>query len=236
MSRNPKTPLRDLDPPNYESVRADYSAGIRTLRDMAAQIGCSPAALLKHARTHKWSRDLRARIAARAEEKVNKATLNAQVTSEQKAARAATEQAVVEAGAEALTQVRLAHRRDIAHARGIVQALMQEMAAVTHEPEMLAKVHMLLALGEEVPDGMLAKVAQVVTDLPGRAKTADVLLGALRTAITLEREAWGLNSVQGDGPPMAVIKDYTGRGSPEAPPMPALPEPEEIADADDTPQ
>lgn len=236
MSRKPSTSRADLDPPDYESVHADYSAGIRTLRDLAKQIGCSPAAILAHARKHKWTRDLRARIAAKTEEKVNRAVLNAQVTGEQKAARAATEQAVIEAGAEALTQVRLGHRRDIAHARGIVQGLMQELAAVTHEPELLAKVHMMLALGEEPPEGMLRQVAQVVMDLPGRAKVADVLLGALRTAITLEREAWGLNDQQGDGPPLAVIKDYTGRGDKDSPPQLALPEPERIEDADDTPQ
>ncbi len=235
MSRKPLTTRADLDPPDYESVHAAYSAGIRTLRDMAQQIACSPAALLSHARKNKWTRDLRARINARAEEKVNKAVLNAQVDASQKTARAATEQAVVEAGAEALMQVRLAHRRDIAHARGIVQALMQEMAAVTHEPEMLAKVHMLLALGDEVPDVLLRQVAQVVMDLPGRAKTADVLLGALKTAVMLEREAWGLNTIVGDGPPLAVIKDYTGRGDPDAPPQLEPPEIEEVPDADATP-
>ncbi len=236
MSRRPVTTRADLEPPNYESVHADYSAGIRTLRDMSQQIGCSPAALLAHARKHKWTRDLRARINARAEEKVNKAVLNAQVEAEQKTARAATEQAVIEAGAEALVRVRMAHRRDIAHARGIVQALMQEMAAVTHEPEMLAQVHLLLELGGEVPPTLLNKVAAVVMDLPGRAKTADVLLGALRTAITLEREAWGLHQQQGDGPPLAVIKDYTGRGDPDAPPQLDPPEIEEVPDADATPQ
>lgn len=235
MSHRPVTTRADLGPPDYERVHADYSAGIRTLRDMAQQIGCSPAALLKHARTHKWTRDLRARINARAEEKVNKAVLNAQVHESQKTARAATEQAVVEAGSEALMQVRLAHRRDIAHARGIVQALMEEMAVVTHEPALLAQVHMLLGLGEEVPEALLRQVAQVVTDLPGRAKTADVLLGALRTAVTLEREAWGLNTIVGDGPPLAVIKDYTGRGDPDAPPQITPPEIEEVPDADATP-
>lgn len=235
MSRKSALSRADLDPPDYERVHADYSAGIRPLRDMAQQIGCSAAALLNHARKHKWTRDLRARINARADEKVNKAVLNAQVDASEKTARAATEQAVVEAGAEALMQVRLAHRRDIAHARGIVQALMQEMAAVTHEPEMLAKVHMLLSLGEEVPEAMLRQVAQVVMDLPGRAKTADVLLGALKTAVTLEREAWGLNTVQGDEKPLAIVKDYTGRGDPDAPPQPEPPEIEEVPDADATP-
>ncbi len=236
MSRKPAPSLAALDPPDYERVHADYSAGIRTLRDMAQQIGCSPAALLNHARKHKWTRDLRARINAKAEERVNKAVLNAQLHEQQKAARAATEQAVVDAGAEALARVRLAHRQDIANARGIVQALMAELAAITHEPELLGKVHMALALGEEPPEGLLRQVAQIVTDLPGRAKVADTLLGALRTAITLEREAWGLNSQQGDGPPLAVIKDYTGRGDPDAPPQLSPPEIEEVPDADPTPQ
>lgn len=236
MSRKRALSRADLDPPDYESVRADYSAGIIPLRALGQRIGCTAAAILAHARKNKWTRDLRARINAKAEERVNKAVLNAQLSEQQKTARAATEQAVVDAGAEALARVRLEHRRDIAHARGIVQALMAEMAAVTHEPELLAKVHLMLELGEEPPEALLRQVAQVVTDLPGRAKTTDILLGALRTAVTLEREAWGLNSQQGDGPPMAVIKDYTGRGDPDAPPQLSPPEIEEVPDADATPQ
>ena len=236
MSRKPALSRADLDPPDYESVHADYSAGIIPLRALGQRIGCTAAAILAHARKNGWARDLRARINAKAEARVNKAVLNAQLSEQQKTARAATEQAVVEAGAEALAQVRLAHRRDIAHARGIVQTLMQEMAAVTHEPALFGQVHMLLGLGEDVPEAMLRQVAQVVMDLPGRAKTADVLLGALRTAVTLEREAWGLNAQQGDGPPLAVIKDYTGRGDPDSPPQQALPEVERIEDADATPQ
>ncbi len=236
MSRKRALSRADLDPPDYESVRADYSAGIIPLRALGQRIGCTAAAILAHARKHKWTRDLRARIIAKAEERVNKAVLNAQLSEQQKTARAATEQAVVDAGAEALAKVRLAHRRDIAHARGIVQALMEELAAITHEPELLAKVHLMLELGEEPPEALLRQVAQVVTDLPGRAKVADVLLGALRTAVTLEREAWGLNAQQGDGPPLAVIKDYTGRGDPDAPPQLSPPEIEEVPDADPTPQ
>lgn len=235
MSRKPVTTRADLGPPDYESVHADYSAGIRPLRDMAQQIGCSAAALLAHARKKQWTRDLRARINARAEEKVNKAVLNAQVDASQKTARAATEQAVVEAGSEALMQVRLAHRRDIAHARGIVQALMAEMAVVVHEPQIIGQVYALLEDGGEIPPALLNKVAAVVMDLPGRAKTLDTLLGALRTAVTLEREAWGLNLIVGNEPPMAVIKDYTGRGDPDAPPQLEPPEVEEIPDADATP-
>lgn len=235
MSHAPVTTRADLGPPDYERVHADYSAGIRTLRDMAQQIGCSAAALLAHARKHKWTRDLRARINARAEEKVNKAVLNAQVDASEKTARAATEQAVVEAGAEALMQVRLAHRRDIAHARGIVQALMAEMAVVVHEPQIIGQVYAMLEDGGEVPPAMLNKVAAVVMELPGRAKTLDLLLDALKKAVTLEREAWGLNTVQGDEKPLAIVKDYTGRGDPDAPPQLEPPEIEEVPDADATP-
>jgi hypothetical protein len=44
------------------------------------------------------------------------------------------------------------------------------------------------------------------------------LADALRTLIGAKREAFGLNAeASADGRLLVIVKDYTGRGSPEAP-------------------
>jgi hypothetical protein len=61
-------------------------------------------------------------------------------------------------------------------------------------------------------------MAQFVASLPARTKVLKDLADALRTLIAAEREALGLNAeAASDGRPMFIVKDYTGRGSLEAP-------------------
>jgi hypothetical protein len=62
----------------------------------------------------------------------------------------------------------------------------------------------------------------LVSSLPQRTKIVKDLADALHKVIGLEREAHGLNTISGsDGRPVVIIRDYTGRGDPDAPPRPA---------------
>lgn len=222
----------ELMPPDYESVYADYRAGVRSLRDMAAQLGVSAPALLKHAKSRGWIRDLTGRIYARAAQKVNASPVNLQFSrviadplnrKDGPAAAERLERAVIEAGSDEIARVRISHRKDIQNARGIVQALMTELALVQHEPELLGKVHTMLEARLDPCTDVLRQVATIVSDLPMRVKILDKLLLSLRTVIALERETWGLDTDTGGEKPLAIVKDYTGRGDKDAPPRSAMP-------------
>ena len=53
--------------PDWEKIEADYRAGIKTLRQIAGEHGVSHVAINKRAKRDGWSRDLSAKIAAKAE-------------------------------------------------------------------------------------------------------------------------------------------------------------------------
>lgn len=223
----PRIDPADLAPVPWGAIQPHYCAGIRSLEDIGREFGVSKAAIHKHARKHGWERDLKARIQARAEAKVNAAA----VTNPGERLTAATERETVEANAQAIVTIRLAHRKLIGRARGIADALLTELGVVTHEPEVIGQVQAMLAAGEEPDTALLRRVAEVVESLPGRAKTLVMLLEALRSCIGMEREAFGLDTADGAGRPMVIIKDFTGRGDPDAPARPAAVEGDDDGDA-----
>jgi hypothetical protein len=69
----------------------------------------------------------------------------------------------------------------IRRARGIVEALLAELACVTDEPQLFGEVHMLLGSGDDVPVVLLRRLADIVEALPGRARVARDLVETLRS-------------------------------------------------------
>lgn len=91
---------------NWAQVEAEYRVGIRSLRDIAEDAGITEGAIRKRAKRDQWERDLKARINARAEEKVR--TQAVRVPGTQLTPK--TEYEVVEANADAQYVVRISHR------------------------------------------------------------------------------------------------------------------------------
>jgi hypothetical protein len=132
------------------------------------------------------------------------------------------EKSAVDAAAQVIVRVRLEHRQDIRKARGIVGALMAELESVVSDPALYGRVHMALALGAKAGEGSvvaLRRMVELVESLPQRAKVAGNLAEALGRLIGLEREAYGLQTGDGSGRAVVIIKDYTGKGAVEAPPL-----------------
>lgn len=143
----------------------------------------------------------------------------------------------VDDAATALMRVQTAHRADIRRARGVLAGLWEELEALVLEPGALAQVQMLLTLGRELEPGeeaALQRLVRLVGDLPGRAKVARDLAESLRIVVGLEREAWGLRSDDG-AKPVVIIRDYTGKGAPEAPPQALEPGPDGVYTSDGAP-
>lgn len=183
---------------DWPAIELDYRAGIKPLRQIASEHGITHAAIGKRARLSEWERDLKARIQAKADAKVSKATVSKEVA----AARVVTERQVVEANAEAQMRIRLAHRSDIASVRNLCMNLFRELEAESR-PE---QVEALENLGDllRAPDsrGMdkLNEVYRAVISLPERTKTLKALAESLKMLVALEREAFGIVSVDPEGP------------------------------------
>lgn len=168
---------------DWEAVEREYRAGIRSLRDIGDEFGCSHAAVRKRAEKEGWARDLSARIQAAIDDKVSRAEVSKSVSVETKIA----ERDIVEANATCIAQKVLEQREDIRAARSVVRKLFVECEAqVDNAPE-------LEELGELMRDpeasfDRLNDTYRKVTSLAGRVKVAKDLADALRVLIELERK------------------------------------------------
>lgn len=69
---------------DWDAVALHYRAGVRSLKDIGAELKDSDAAVIKHARLNGWGRNLMAKTQAKADAKVSAATVSAEVRAQAK--------------------------------------------------------------------------------------------------------------------------------------------------------
>lgn len=181
---------------DWERIELDYRAGIKTLRQIAEEHGISHVAITKRAKRDGWTRDLSAKIQSKAEELVTKELVTKTVTTETKMA----ERQVIEVAAQAVADVRLAHRRDIHRARNLANALLDELEQQTN-PETLALLSELGELLRNPDDKGMDKINDLyhaIIALPERSKTMKVLVESLQKLVDMERTAFGMDAKGAD--------------------------------------
>lgn len=188
---------------DWERIEAEYRAGVLSLREIAAKHdGSNHVAIARRAKKEGWTRDLSARIQAKAEALVTEQTVTAGVT----ASKAVTAKQIVEENAQAIANVRLAHRRDINRSRTLAMSLLQELEDQTGNQDLLEGLRELMA----PPEGDDSKASEAaynkrlemfdkVVSLSSRTDTMKKLSETLKNLIALEREAYGLKT--GDSEP-----------------------------------
>ena len=177
--------------PDWEKIEADYRAGIKTLRQIAGEHGVSHVAINKRAKRDGWSRDLSAKIAAKADELVTKGAVTSSVTTESRI----SEREIIDANAQAIVSVRLSHRRDIQRSRSITMRLLEELELQSgrENAELLEQLGELMRSEDDKGQDKLNDLYRKIISLPGRAKTMKDLGESLRVLVTLERQAFGLD-------------------------------------------
>lgn len=180
------TPMAD-----WEKIELDYRAGIKTLRQIADENGITHGAINKRAKRDGWERDLSEKIQKKADALVSKAAVSKQVSKESKA----SERQIVDANANAVADVRLAHRKDASRARTLTNRLFDELEKQT-DPETLALLEDLGdMLRREDPKGQdkMNDLYQKVIGLSERSKTMKVLADTFRVLVDIERTAFGMD-------------------------------------------
>lgn len=177
--------------PDWERIELDYRAGVKTLRQIAAEHGITHGAINKRAKRDGWERDLSERIQQKADSLVSKSAVSTPVSAERRAA----EREVVEANAQAIADVRLAHRHDIQRSRRITMALLEELESETgaETVALLQELGYLLRREDDKGQDKLNDLYHKVISLPSRAKTMKDLGESLRVLVALERQAFGLD-------------------------------------------
>lgn len=184
--------------PDWEAIEADYRAGIKTLRQIAEGRGVSHVTVGNRAKKEGWSRDISEKIKNKSDELLNKTLLNKPLNKE----RVVAERQLIEVNAQAVADIRLAHRKDIHRARRLTNSLLGELEGQT-DPETLAALQELGELmrrEDEKGQDKLNDLYHKVISLSWRSKTMKTLAESLQKLVDMERTAFGMDKLpDGDG-------------------------------------
>lgn len=180
------------DAPDWERIELDYRAGIKSLREIAHGSGVSHVTISKRAKAQGWTRDLTAKIQAKADELVNKDSVNRPVNT----ASPVSERETIEANAQAVASVKLAHRRDIQRSKNIVMRLLEELEQQTglENVALLEELGELLRSDDDKGQDKLNDLYRKIISLPERAKTMKALADSLRVTVDMQRQAFGMDA------------------------------------------
>ncbi|MBV4519682.1 hypothetical protein KVG88_06370 [Pseudomonas sp. SWRI74] len=181
--------------PDWERIEQLYRAGLLSLREIAiACPGANHVAIARRAKKFGWVQDLSAKIKAKAEDIVTRQA----VTESETAERAVTDLAVIDANAQAIANVRLAHRTDIRRSRRLANKLLDELDCLTDNRDLFEQLGELLHEPDDKGIDRRNDLYSKVISLPGRSKTMKELSDTLKTLVTLERQAYDLESAPED--------------------------------------
>lgn len=177
---------------DWAGVEIDYRAGVLTDRAVGSKYGISHGAVQKRAKAEGWDRDLSGRIEKRRQSKVARSI----VAKKGSQATPATEQQVVEANAEAQTQVILGERKDIQALSETVIGLAAELKAVSNRELQDA---LELVLDEKTDQASqayktaLTKAFNAAIALGGRSNAARNIVQSYATLMDKRHQAYGID-------------------------------------------
>lgn len=173
---------------DWERIEADYSAGVKSIREIARENDITDRAIRDRAKSRDWTRDVSAKVAAKAE----KLLRNAELRTELRAESQATEREVIEASAQAIVNVKLSHRKSIARQRTLVETLTTELETQTADTELFAQLGELMRSEDSKGVDKLNDLYRKVIAFPQRIDSMKKLAETLKHLIYLEREAFDI--------------------------------------------
>lgn len=185
---------------DWERIEAEYRAGVLSLREIAGLHSISEGAIRKRAKRDGWSRDLSAKIQAKADELVRKDEVRSAVRS----GSATTERAIVEASAQTIADIRLAHRGDIRRGRTLALSLLEELEAQTVDRELFEQLGDILRSEDDRGNDKRNDIYNAVITSAGRIDSLKKLGDTLKTLIGLERQAYGMTDDASDDASKAI--------------------------------
>lgn len=194
MSAPPnKQPRKSID---WEAVEMAYRLGAQSIRSIATEHGCTDTAIRLKAKEQGWARDLTAKVKNATSELLRKEELRTSLRTNP--AAKATEREQVEISAQIKTNIILAHRKDIPAARSLTMRMFDELGMQTDGIELLRELGEIMRDPNESGQDRQNDLYRKIIDLPGRAGTLKTLSDSLKTLVSLEREAFGLNAEEND--------------------------------------
>jgi hypothetical protein len=200
---------------DWDALKPHYCAGVRALKDIGAEFGCSDAAIIKHAKKEGWTRNLAQKVQDKADAKVA-AALVAQERADSPAGKL-TEAVRVEVESEVQARIRLSHRRDVSRMRALVMNLLDELEVQTRNPETFETLRELVSDAPDPDDKAgraraerLQQAFDRALSLSGRTKTVRELTESVKALIALERQAYGVDKWADQVDPAQTVDPVQG--------------------------
>lgn len=172
---------------DWERIEAEYRAGAKSTREMAAEHKISEGAIRKRAKRDDWTRDLSIKVRSKADALVRKALVRTEVRTE-----SATESETVEVEAVVQARIRIAHRTDIARFRKLALDLLRELEAETGDLALFEQLGDILRSEDDKGQDKRNDIYRKVISSAGRIDSTKKLAETLKILIGLEREAFGI--------------------------------------------
>lgn len=187
---NPQKPKKKEEP-DWDKVWADYSAGVKSNRQISREYGIPESSIRKKAKELGIEKSLAGEIQKKADKLVFAQSVRGKV--------AENEEEIVEANAQVVANVRIAHRRDISRSRLIAMSLLEELEQQTgaENVALLTELGDLMRSEDDKGQDKLNDLYHKIISLPGRAKTMKDLGESLRVLIAMERQAYGMDKDNG---------------------------------------
>jgi hypothetical protein len=178
---------------DWERIEQLFRAGLLSVREIASASGVSHTAINKRAKAEGWERDLKAKIKAKADSLVSKREVSTKVSTE----TLATERGIVEANAEVIADIRMAHRTDIGRSRRLANKLLDELEHLTDNRELFEELGELMRNPDDKGFDRRNELYGKVISLGGRSKTMKEMTETLKNLVLLERQAYDLDAKSG---------------------------------------
>lgn len=194
---------------DWESIEREYSAGIKTDREIGREFLVSHVSIGKRAAKYGWTKDLSAKIKAKAESIVTKS----EVTNRRTTESLVTEKQIIEANANIQATIQLRQRGRIQKHQDLGEKLLKELEAQTTGVEDFERLAELM----KSDDGFdkLNELYKKVIATPSRIDSFKKLSESLKTLTGLERQAFGMAD-NGNGEANAIKTERFSGGQQDA--------------------
>lgn len=189
--------------PNYdwEKIEAEYRAGAMSVREIGRRNGPAEGTIRKRAKKQGWKKDL----ARRVRQEVRNQVVRTEVRKKD-AAELRTDREIVEASAKIGADVIMEHRDRISKGRQIVDTLIEQLGVTL---EYIGEIEETIDKSDTVGTIQQSRMHDAIS-LPSHAKVVTNLAAAMKTFVSLERQAHNLDATGDDEEANAIL----GRRSP----------------------
>jgi hypothetical protein len=187
---------------DWAGIEREYRVGIRSLRSLGDQYGVSEGAIRKRANKDGWTKDLAAKVQARADELVRKEEVRKQVRTERESANRVldeSERNVVEVNAQVQATVMREHRETLQTVRGVLREMIAEVESLTFRPELIERLLDMIGEHCESEAEQKAQIKRIeaftkAMNIHVRVDSLKKLVEASRTVVQTEREIFGMDN------------------------------------------